>query len=176
MEIIETKIEGLKIIKPDVFGDSRGFFTETYNENRYREMGIEQRFVQDNMSSSSYGVVRGLHFQAGEYAQAKLVQVVVGRVLDVAVDIRTESKTYGEYVAVELSDENHLQFLIPRGFAHGFAVLSPQAIFSYKCDNLYNKSAEGGFLYNSPKLAIDWKLPKDKMILSEKDLKWQPFN
>lgn len=175
MKVIETKIEGLKIIEPAVFADSRGFFLECYNEKRYHEAGITERFIQDNISASTYGVVRGLHFQRGEAAQAKLVQAIVGRVLDVAVDIRPGSKTYGEWVAVELSAENHRQFLIPRGFAHGFSVLSEKAIFSYKCDNLYCKEAEGGFLYNSPKLGIDWQVPEDKMILSDKDLNWQVF-
>lgn len=175
MKVIDTKIEGLKIIEPAVFADSRGFFLENYNEKRYHDAGIAQKFIQDNMSASTYGVVRGLHFQRGEAAQAKLVQVIVGKVLDVAVDIRPNSKTYGEWVAVELSDENHRQFLIPRGFAHGFSVLSEKAIFSYKCDNLYCKEAEGGFLYNSPKLSIDWQVPVDKMIISDKDLNWQPF-
>lgn len=163
------------IIEPAVFGDSRGFFLESYNEKRYHEAGITQRFIQDNISASTYGVVRGLHFQRGEAAQAKLVQAIVGRVLDVAVDIRPGSKTYGEWVAVELSDENLRQVLIPRGLAHGFSVLSEKAIFSYKCDNLYNKESEGGFLYNSPKLGIDWGVPEDKMIISDKDLNWNLF-
>ncbi len=170
MEIITTPISDLKIIKPDVFADSRGYFTELYNEARYREYGIEQRFIQDNLSRSSYGVVRGLHFQHGDAAQAKLVSVIVGKVWDVAVDLRNGSPTYGKWFGVELSDENHLQFMIPRGFAHGFSVLSDTALFCYKCDNLYNKSAEGGIIYNDPALNIDWKIPADKMIVSEKDL------
>ncbi len=170
MEIITTPINDLKIIKPDVFADSRGYFTELYNEERYMEYGIEQRFIQDNLSRSSYGVVRGLHFQRGDAAQAKLVTVIVGKVWDVAVDLRDGSPTYGKWFGVELSDENHLQFMIPRGFAHGFSVLSDTALFCYKCDNLYNKGAEGGIIYNDPALNIDWKIPADKMIVSEKDL------
>ena len=155
MEIVETPIKDLIVVRPDVFADSRGYFTELYNENRYRAYGIDNNFIQDNLSRSSYGVVRGLHLQKGESAQAKLVKVIVGKVWDVAVDLRQGSSTYGEWFGVELSDENHLQFLIPRGFAHGFSVLSPTAIFSYKCDNLYNKQAEGGIIYNDPTLAID---------------------
>lgn len=170
MEIITTPIKDLKIIKPDVFADSRGYFTEQYNEQRYRKQGIEQRFIQDNLSKSCYGVVRGLHFQCGEASQAKLVSVIVGKVWDIAVDLRQGSDNYGKWFGVELSDENHLQFLIPRGFAHGFSVLSPTAIFSYKCDNLYNKASEGGIIYNDPILNIDWKVPAEKMIISEKDM------
>lgn len=170
MEIVETPIKDLIVVRPDVFADSRGYFTELYNENRYRAYGIDNNFVQDNLSRSSYGVVRGLHLQKGESAQAKLVKVIVGKVWDVAVDLRQGSSTYGEWFGVELSDENHLQFLIPRGFAHGFSVLSPTAIFSYKCDNLYDKQAEGGIIYNDPTLAIDWKVPVGEMIVSDKDL------
>lgn len=176
MEIVETPIKDLIIVRPDVFADSRGYFTELYNENRYRAYGIDNNFVQDNLSRSSYGVVRGLHLQKGESAQAKLVKVIVGKVWDVAVDLRQGSSTYGEWFGVELSDENHLQFLIPRGFAHGFSVLSSTAIFSYKCDNLYDKQAEGGIIYNDPTLAIDWKVPVDKMIVSDKDLLLPTFD
>lgn len=176
MEIVETPIKDLIIVRPDVFADSRGYFTELYNENRYRAYGIDNNFVQDNLSRSSYGVVRGLHLQKGESAQAKLVKVIVGKVWDVAVDLRQGSSTYGEWFGVELSDENHLQFLIPRGFAHGFSVLSPTAIFSYKCDNLYDKQAEGGIIYNDPTLAIDWKVPVDEMIVSDKDLLLPTFD
>ena len=176
MEIVETPIKDLIIVRPDVFADSRGYFTELYNENRYRAYGIDNNFVQDNLSRSSYGVVRGLHLQKGESAQAKLVKVIVGKVWDVAVDFRQGSSTYGKWFGVELSDENHLQFLIPRGFAHGFSVLSPTAIFSYKCDNLYDKQAEGGIIYNDPTLAIDWKVPVDKMIVSDKDLLLPTFD
>lgn len=176
MEIIETPIKDLIIVRPDVFADSRGYFTELYNENRYRAYGIDNNFVQDNLSRSSYGVVRGLHLQKGESAQAKLVKVIVGKVWDVAVDLRKGSSTYGKWFGVELSDENHLQFLIPRGFAHGFSVLSPTAIFSYKCDNLYDKQAEGGIIYNDPTLAIDWKVPVGEMIVSDKDLLLPTFD
>lgn len=176
MEIIETPIKDLIVVRPDVFADSRGYFTELYNENRYRAYGIGNNFVQDNLSRSSYGVVRGLHLQKGESAQAKLVKVIVGKVWDVAVDLRQGSSTYGKWFGVELSDENHLQFLIPRGFAHGFSVLSPTAIFSYKCDNLYDKQAEGGIIYNDPTLAIDWKVPVGEMIVSDKDLLLPTFD
>lgn len=174
MEIIETPIKDLLIIKPAVFTDARGFFMETFNEKRYQEAGITQRFVQDNQSKSSYGVVRGLHFQHSPYSQAKLVSVTVGKVWDVAVDLRSNSETYGQWYGVELTDENHYQFLIPRGFAHGFSVLSSTAIFSYKCDNFYNPAADGGIMFNDPDLNIDWKIPAEKMILSEKDKK-HPF-
>lgn len=176
MEIVETPIKDLIIVRPDVFADSRGYFTELYNENRYRAYGIDNNFVQDNLSRSSYGVVRGLHLQKGESAQAKLVKVIVGKVWDVAVDLRQGSSTYGKWFGVELSDENHLQFLIPREFAHGFSVLSPTAIFSYKCDNLYDKQAEGGIIYNDPTLAIDWKVPVGEMIVSDKDLLLPTFD
>ena len=176
MEIIETPIKDLIVVRPDVFADSRGYFTELYNENRYRAYGIDNNFVQDNLSRSSYGVVRGLHLQKGESAQAKLVKVIVGKVWDVAVDLRQGSSTYGKWFGVELSDENHLQFLIPRGFAHGFSVLSPTAIFSYKCDNIYDKQAEGGIIYNDPTLAIDWKVPVGEMIVSDKDLLLPTFD
>ena len=176
MEIVETPIKDLIVVCPDVFADSRGYFTELYNENRYRAYGIDNNFVQDNLSRSSYGVVRGLHLQKGESTQAKLVKVIVGKVWDVAVDLRQGSSTYGEWFGVELSDENHLQFLIPRGFAHGFSVLSPTAIFSYKCDNIYDKQAEGGIIYNDPTLAIDWKVPVGEMIVSDKDLLLPTFD
>ncbi len=169
MEVVNTPIEGLKVIKPDVFGDDRGYFIEIYNEGRYKAFGIDNIFVQDNISKSCYGVIRGLHFQKGEHSQAKLVQVIEGRVLDVAVDLREDSPTYGEWYGVELTGENHYQFLIPRGFAHGFSVLSETAVFSYKCDNLYNKESEGGIMYNDPQLNIDWQIPVDKAIISDKD-------
>ena len=175
MEIIKTPIKDLVVIKPRVFADARGFFFETYNEERYREAGITQQFVQDNISKSSYGVVRGLHFQKPPYSQAKLVQVIEGAVLDVAVDLRSDSATYGQWHAVELTAENHLQFLIPRGFAHGFAVLSETAIFTYKCDNLYHPESEGGIIYNDPTLNIDWRIPADKALISEKDTKHPLF-
>ena len=164
MQIIDTPIADLKIISPDVFADKRGFFTELYNEERYHSFGIKNKFVQDNLSKSCYGVVRGLHFQKGSSAQAKLVQVIMGKVWDVAVDLRPGS------------GDNHLQYLIPRGFAHGFSVLSDIAIFSYKCDNLYDKQSEGGIVFDDPTLAIDWKIPKDKMIVSPKDMELKPFS
>lgn len=159
------------MIEPQVFGDNRGFFCETYNEERYKAAGITTDFVQDNMSSSTYGVVRGLHFQRPPYTQAKLVSCVVGKVLDVAVDLRKDSPTFGQWYSVELSAENHRQFFIPRGFAHGFSVLSETAVFTYKCDNLYHPEADGGLLLTDPALNIDWQVPADKMILSEKDKK-----
>ena len=171
MEIIKTPIEGLLVIDPKVFADARGYFVETYNEERYREAGIDAQFVQDNQSCSSYGVVRGLHFQKPPYTQAKLVSCTVGRVLDVAVDLRKGSKTFGQWFSVELSGDNHRQFFIPRGFAHGFSVLSETAIFTYKCDNLYHPESEGGLLLSDPDLNIDWQVPADKRIISDKDTK-----
>lgn len=169
MNIIKTPIEGLLVIEPRVFHDARGYFIETYNEQRYLEAGINSHFVQDNQSSSSFGVVRGLHFQKPPYSQAKLVTCTMGRVLDVAVDLRKNSPTYGQWHAVELSEENHRQFYIPRGFAHGFSVLSDKAVFSYKCDNLYHPEAEGGILLSDPTLAIDWQIPEAERIISNKD-------
>jgi len=171
MEIIKTPIEGLLVIKPQVFVDARGYFVETYNEKRYREAGIDAQFVQDNQSCSSYGVVRGLHFQRPPYTQAKLVCCTVGRVLDIAVDLRKNSPTFGQWHSVELSAENHLQFFIPKGFAHGFSVLSETAVFTYKCDELYHPEADGGILLSDPDLAIDWQVPEELRILSEKDKK-----
>ncbi len=168
MEIIETGISGLLIIKPAVFSDSRGYFLESYSAQRYFNMGLPA-FIQDNVSRSTYGVVRGLHYQLAPYAQSKLVQVLKGRVLDVAVDLRRESPTFGKHHAIELSDENHLQFFIPQGFAHGFSVLSDEVVFSYKCDQYYNKDAERGIAFNDPKLDIDWQIDADKMIISVKD-------
>lgn len=169
MNIITTPIEGLLVIEPQLFRDARGYFVETYNEQRYRDAGITSRFVQDNQSCSSYGVVRGLHFQRPPYTQAKLVCCTRGRVLDVAVDLRKDSPTFGKWYSVELNEDNHRQFFIPRGFAHGFSVLSETAIFTYKCDNLYHPEADGGILLSDPALAIDWQIPEDKMILSDKD-------
>ncbi|MCQ2332425.1 MAG: dTDP-4-dehydrorhamnose 3,5-epimerase [Paludibacteraceae bacterium] len=176
MEIVETGIEGLLIVKPQVFGDARGFFFETYNEKRYKNAGIDYKFVQDNISSSQYGVVRGLHFQKPPYSQTKLVQVIEGSVLDVAVDLRSGSSTYGKWFSVELTSENHWQFLIPRGFAHGFSVLSEKAMFTYKCDNLYNPSSEGGVRFDDPTLNIDWRIDLNKAITSDKDKKHPFFN
>ncbi|MBQ5775016.1 MAG: dTDP-4-dehydrorhamnose 3,5-epimerase [Paludibacteraceae bacterium] len=174
MQVIKTPLEGVLVIEPKVFKDSRGFFVETYNEERYMQAGITARFVQDNMSASTYGVVRGLHFQRPPYTQAKLVSCIEGEVLDVAVDLRKDSPTYGQWYSVLLSAENHRQFFIPRGFAHGFSVLSPTAIFAYKCDNLYHPEADGGLMLNDPTLNIDWQVPEDQMILSDKD-KNHPF-
>lgn len=169
MDIQSTPIEGLMVIKPQVFRDARGYFVETYNAQRYQDAGITAHFVQDNQSCSSYGVVRGLHFQKPPYAQAKLVCCTQGKVLDVAVDLRRNSPTYGQHFAIELTGENHLQFFIPRGFAHGFSVLSDTATFTYKCDNLYHPEAEGGILLNDPELSIDWHIPEKLRILSDKD-------
>lgn len=171
MKIEKTPIAGLLVIEPQVFGDARGWFTETYNEERYREAGIDARFVQDNQSYSSYGVVRGLHFQRPPYTQAKLVSCAQGAVLDVAVDLRKDSPTYGQHFSVLLTAENHKQFYIPRGFAHGFSVLSDTALFTYKCDNLYHPEADGGILLSDPALGIDWQVPEDKRNLSAKDTK-----
>ena len=171
MNIIKTPIDGLLVIEPRVFTDQRGYFIETYNAERYRAAGINTVFVQDNQSCSSYGVVRGMHFQKPPYSQAKLVTCTVGRVLDVAVDLRKASKTYGQWFAVELSEENHRQFFIPQGFAHGFSVLSEKAVFAYKCDNLYHPESEGGILLSDTNLAIDWQIPAEARIISEKDTK-----
>ena len=157
------------VIEPDVFRDSRGFFCETYNEARYKAAGILSDFVQDNMSMSSYGVVRGLHFQKGDWSQAKLVSCAVGCVLDVAVDLRKGSPTYGQWYSVEINDENHRQLYIPRGFAHGFSVMSEKALFTYKCDRLFHKESEGGILLSDSDLAIDWRVPVADRILSDKD-------
>ena len=169
MPFIETKIPGVVIFEPRIFTDDRGYFFETYNEKLFKEAGIDVDFVQDNQSKSSYGVIRGLHFQKGEHAQAKLVRVLQGSVLDVAVDLREGSATFGKHVAVELSDVNNLQLFIPRGFAHGFSVLSKTAVFAYKCDNLYCKESEGGVNCADPDLGIDWRIPVENACLSEKD-------
>ena len=172
MNIIKTELEGVFIIEPSVFGDERGYFYESFNAKRFQEQtGIEVNFIQDNESKSKYGVVRGLHFQSGEYAQAKLVHVAKGRILDIAVDIREKSPTFGQYIAVELSDVNHRQLFIPRGLAHGFSVLSEDAVFQYKCDNYYNPQSERGILWSDPSIGIDWQLPASDIILSEKDKK-----
>lgn len=169
MEITETDIEGVIVIEPAVHADGRGYFYESYNKAEFDKKVCPIDFVQDNQSKSSYGVLRGLHYQKGRHAQAKLVRVVSGRVLDVAVDIREGSPTYGRYAAVELSGENMRQFFIPRGFAHGFAVLSREAVFQYKCDNYYAPQAEAGISYDDPDIGIDWKIPLQDIILSEKD-------
>ncbi|SFC96060.1 dTDP-4-dehydrorhamnose 3,5-epimerase [Algibacter pectinivorans] len=170
MIVKETKLKGCAIIEPTVFEDERGYFLESYNQKAFNQLvGNKVTFVQDNESFSSRGVLRGLHFQRGEHAQAKLVRVIKGRVLDVAVDIRESSVTYGQYVSVELTGENKKQLFVPRGFAHGFVVLSETALFSYKCDNFYNKASEGGILYSDYNLNIDWILKNDDLIISEKD-------
>lgn len=169
MKVIKTDIEGVVIIEPQLFGDSRGYFMESYSERDFARLVAPVRFVQDNESRSRYGVVRGLHYQREPYSQSKLVRCLEGRVLDVAVDIRPESPTYGKYVAVELSADNHRQLYIPKGFAHGFAVLSKEALFSYKCDEFYHPEAECGIAWDDPTLSIDWGLPKEDIILSEKD-------
>ncbi|WP_289055094.1 dTDP-4-dehydrorhamnose 3,5-epimerase [Carboxylicivirga marina] len=169
MEIIKTSIPNLLIIKPEVFSDPRGFFLEAFAENRYKEAGISSNFVQDNISKSSYGVIRGLHYQLAPYSQSKLIHALEGKILDVAVDLRKNSPTFGQHYAVELSAENKLQFFIPQGFAHGFSVLSETAIVSYKCDNYYSQEAERGIVYNDAKLNINWQIPADKAIISSKD-------
>jgi dTDP-4-dehydrorhamnose 3,5-epimerase len=169
MNIIETEIQGVYIIEPKVFGDSRGYFFESFSKKEFESKVGPVEFVQDNESKSCYGVVRGLHFQKPPHAQAKLVRVVKGKVLDVAVDLRKDSPTYGRHVAVELSEDNHRQVFIPKGFAHGFSVLSEEAVFQYKCDDYYAPETEGAVAWNDPELNIDWRVPADMMILSEKD-------
>lgn len=169
MEVIKTEIEGVVIIEPRIFKDDRGYFYESFSQREFEEKVFRTTFVQDNQSKSSYGVVRGLHFQKPPYSQSKLVRCIKGAVLDVAVDIRKGSPTFGKYVAVELTEDNHRQFFVPRGFAHGFAVLSDEAVFQYKCDNFYNKESEGAVAWDDPELAIDWRIPVEKVLLSEKD-------
>jgi len=177
MKVKETKLKDCFIIEPNVFKDNRGYFFESFNQSKFKDLtGQPGNFVQDNQSASTYGVVRGLHFQKGEYAQAKLVRVLEGIVLDVAVDLREGSGTYGQWVSVKLTADNNLQLYVPRGFAHGFSVLSETAVFAYKCDNIYNKESEGGIRYNDPELNIDWGIPEDKMNLSEKDLALSSLN
>ncbi|MCJ7552648.1 MAG: dTDP-4-dehydrorhamnose 3,5-epimerase [Ignavibacteriaceae bacterium] len=173
METEKTNIQGLLLIKPKVFGDSRGYFFESFNEQIYEDVGLNLNFVQDNISKSIKSTIRGLHYQIGEKAQGKLCQVILGRVLDVAVDIRFGSPTFGKYYAAELSEENHLQLWIPPGFAHGFSVLSDEAIFSYKCTQFYNKEHERAIIYNDPELNIDWLI--ETPIVSEKDLQAKMF-
>ena len=169
MKVIETALEGVVILEPELHRDARGYFFESYSQKLFDRSVRPVRFVQDNESRSSYGVLRGLHFQRGEHAQGKLVRVISGTVLDVAVDIRRGSPTFGRHVAVEISGENHRQLFIPRGFAHGFAVLSDEAVFQYKCDNYYAPGSEGGIAWDDPALAIDWRLPAGETLLSEKD-------
>lgn len=171
MRIIPTEIDGVLILEPRLFQDSRGYFFESFNQREFESKVGAVTFVQDNESKSCYGVVRGLHFQKGEHAQSKLVRVVKGKVLDVAVDLRPGSPTFGKYVSVELSEDNHLQFFIPRGFAHGFSVLSDEVVFQYKCDNFYCPESEGAIAWDDPDLGIDWKIPADRIILSDKDRK-----
>ena len=170
MKVKSTPLKNCYIIEPTVFEDDRGYFYEKFNEQKFEQLtGMNGHFVQDNVSKSSYGVLRGLHLQKGDMAQAKLVSCLEGRVWDVAVDLREDSPTFGQWFGVELSAENRLQFYIPRGFAHGFSVLSPTAVFTYKGDNFYNKESEGGIIWNDAELNIDWKLPMSDIILSEKD-------
>ena len=170
MNVINTEIPGVVIIEPRVFEDARGYFFESFSQRDFDAQVREVRFVQDNESKSSYGVLRGLHFQKPPHAQSKLVRVVKGAVLDVAVDIRKGSPTFGKHVAVELSEQNHRQFFIPRGFAHGFVVLTDEVVFQYKCDNFYAPQFEGAIAWNDPDLNIDWKVPADKVLLSVKDM------
>jgi len=170
MKIVEIPFKGCYIIVPDIFKDHRGFFCESYNEGKYLKSGVySEHFVQDNISFSSYGVIRGLHFQKEPFQQAKLVSVIQGKILDVVVDLRKDSATFGQHLSYELSDENNVQIFVPKGFAHGFVVLSETAKVFYKCDNYYNKGAEGGIRFDDPVLKIDWQIPKEDMLLSEKD-------
>jgi len=171
MKIISTELKDCFILEPTIFKDLRGYFFESFNEKLFKKQsGLDVNFIQDNESFSSKGVLRGLHFQRGEHAQAKLVRVIIGKVLDVVVDIRENSQTFGKHISVLLTEENKRQLFVPRGFAHGFIVLSETAIFSYKCDNYYNKESEGGIIYNDPKLGIDWQLPAEELIVSKKDM------
>lgn len=176
MNIIETEIEGVVILEPRIFKDDRGYFYESFSQREFEEKVCQTTFVQDNQSMSVYGVVRGLHFQKPPYCQSKLVRCIKGAVLDVAVDIRKGSPTFGKYVAVELTEENHRQFFIPRGFAHGFAVLSDEAVFQYKCDNYYNKESEGAIAWNDATIGVDWRIPTENVILSEKDKMSKPIS
>lgn len=173
MKIIKTELDGVLVIEPDFFPDSRGFFFESYNRKKYEDAGLSMNFVQDNISKSGRGTIRGLHYQVGEFAQGKLCMALTGRVLDVAVDIRFGSPTFGKYYAVELTGENHKQIWIPPGFAHGFSVLSDEAIFSYKCTNFYSKKDERGIMFNDADLNIDWRT--DEAVISEKDLANKKF-
>lgn len=175
MEIIKTPIKDLLIIKPRVFEDARGFFFESYSEKKFKEAGLNIQFCQDNQSKSDYGVIRGLHYQLNPHSQTKLVSVVQGSVWDVAVDLRKDSSTYGQWYGIELSAENKIQFLVPKGFAHGFSVLSETAIFSYKCDDFYNAEYERGIMYKDASLDIDWKIPAEKALISDKDKKHPLF-
>jgi dTDP-4-dehydrorhamnose 3,5-epimerase len=169
MKVIETNIKDLKIIEPEVFGDHRGYFLEAFNQKKFEDLGLNYNFVQDNESMSTFGVLRGLHYQLGPYSQTKLVRVITGNVFDVAVDIRTGSPTFGKWFGVELSGVNKKQFLIPKGFAHGFVVLSKEAVFQYKCDEFYCPEYERGIIFNDPIINIDWKLEEKDIHLSKKD-------
>lgn len=169
MQVENTKFEGLKLLKPAIFKDERGLFFESYNAKRFEDAGLDYQWLQDNQSFSYKGVIRGLHFQKSPHAQAKLVRVLSGRILDVVVDLRSSEPTFGQYFSVELTDENKLQLLIPRGFAHGFSVLSETASILYKCDGLYHKDSESGIIYNDPVLKIDWQISDEESIVSEKD-------
>lgn len=176
MELQKSPLKDCFILKPKVFKDERGLFYETYNQEIFEKVtGLKTNFVQDNQSVSSKGVLRGLHFQTGKMAQAKLVRVVNGKVLDIVIDLRKDSKTFGKSFSIVLDDQEHLQLFVPRGFAHGFITISEQSIFSYKCDNYYNKASEGGIIYNDATLALDWHLPKEEFIISEKDLELPSF-
>ena len=176
MEITQTPLKDCFVVKPRVFYDDRGFFCETFNQKTFKERtGLTVDFVQDNQSVSSKGVLRGLHFQKGKMAQAKLIRVIKGKVLDVVVDLRKDSETFGKQYAIVLDDENHLQLFVPRGFAHGFITLSEKSIFSYKCDNFYDKESESGIIYNDATLSIDWHLAKEDLLISEKDLQLPTF-
>lgn len=176
MEVIKTEIEGVVMLKPRIFTDSRGYFFESYSQREFNRLVEPVNFVQDNESASTFGVIRGLHFQRPPFTQAKLVRCVRGAVLDVAVDLRKGSPTYGKYVATELTEENKLQFFVPHGFAHGFSVLSDVAVFQYKCDNFYAPESEGGISPLDPALGIDWRIDPSKAILSDKDLQHPAFN
>lgn len=175
MTFTETDLPGVIVVEPKLFPDPRGYFFESYNERRFSAAGIVCHFIQDNQSKSRYGVIRGLHCQLAEHAQAKLMRVLHGAILDVAVDIRHNSPTFGKYIAIELSDTNHKQLFVPRGFLHGFSVLSETAVLHYKCDNLYNPHAEAGVRHDDPVLGIDWRIPADKIIVSEKDSHLRDF-
>ena len=176
MKFLETCINGVWLIQPSIYVDDRGYFFESFSDKEFKENIGDITFVQDNQSKSSYGVIRGLHFQKGEYAQSKLIRCVKGIILDVAVDLREGSPTYGKHVSAILSEDNHQQLFVPRGFAHGFSVLTTEAIVQYKCDNFYNKESEGGVNPFDKDLNIEWMIPKDKVILSEKDLQWEKLS
>jgi dTDP-4-dehydrorhamnose 3,5-epimerase len=176
MLVTETKLKGCFTLQPTIFKDKRGYFIESFNNETFNQaLNLDINFVQDNESQSSKGVLRGLHYQTGEYAQAKLLRVVTGRILDVVLDIRKDSKTFGEHFSIELNAENKTQLYVPRGFAHGFIVLEDETIFSYKCDNFYNKSSEAGIIYNDRDLNINWELPEQSVIISQKDVELPKF-